>query len=338
MFNTPRGKGTAVRGRGQSSKGTPIKRGGGHTVQTRSTKPPPAPSTPAPVSKSVAAQANLIDWMKGFENTLDDLPSASDLEKVWNDTNDPHLQSAEQKVLEENQSKTTVRGAVRLTSNFNVFSSLSGAGTKDDTKNSASTSGAPPKKKKDVSVKQQIPSDDSGDSEDSQENEDAAKMDNLTLIHEIDIEPMDLNEAQKAMMQSHLQDIIDTLLPSALQITLKMQENIFRIYRGPTCPHETKAQETDNADKRPPIPLANTGSRAPPPHTGPTKVRVEAESGSSDLVRVSVMMKSLNKKVIYVIPRADDGTPISALKNYMRSKGKTDWGLRNLDYGTAKLC
>lgn len=337
VFNTPKGRGGAGRGRGGSTRGTPIKRPIGQPVQTRSSKPNPEPVAPAATDETAVAQAAMLKWMKSMEGDLENAPSASAMEASWEEQFDTHLFSAEEKVRTETKSMEIVRSAPRLKSNFGIFAGLSDSDAKDDPKDVASTSGTIPKKKKDVPAKQPIIQEESDGSDDEEGAAGGKKEDENILIHEIDIGPMDLNEAQQAMMHSHLRDVIDLLLPSSPVITLEMEDGLFKMYRGITQNKDKVAPEPTREKRKPPPLQREDEKKVSIPYQKVFNSGLRSSSAGPNMIRVSVVMTPTRKKVIYVIPRADDGSPITALKNYMRSKGKVDWGLRNLDYGTAKI-
>lgn len=336
-FNPLRGRGGVNKGRGGSGRGTPIKKGTGQTVTTRSTKSSVVPSVINPEEEAVQAQAQMIKWMKTMEKELKDAPSAAAMEASWTEQIDTHLISAEETVRSETRALEMVKGGPRMPSNFNIFSPLSSSDAKDDPQDVAGPSGSIPKKKKNLPVIPTPVEEESEESEDERGAVGGIEEDKMILIHEIDLGPMDLNEAQLAIMQSHIRDIIDILLAPSPQISIETDNGVFRMYKSSSgelkrLPHGSREAKRkcptrpESKVEKPSIAynqIFNSGRQVP--------------EVPKNMIRVSVVMKTEKKKVVYTIPRAADGTPVTALKDYMRSKGKTDWALRNLDYGTAKI-
>lgn len=339
VFNSPRPKGT--KHKVASGKGTPIKKPNNQAVKTRSSKSVAKKPEQQVEDETVAAQERLLAWMKQMEPHVENAPSAAEMEASWNSQFDHHLHAAEQTVREEAKAMEIIGGSSRMPTSFSMFASLSSSETKIDIKDLPGPSGVIPKKKKrDVSVSPPEIDDDTEEGQKGEENgttqEENEKPEESVLIHEFDIGPMDLNEAQKELMQSHIKDIIDVLMSSAFRVTLEMNETTFKLYRGSQGPLN---DGNDRISSRSSIHGHPPKKRCERVVSYPRVFNSKPRTGTlaQNMIRVSIRMKASKKKVVYTVPRADDGSPVTALQEYMRAKGKADWGLRNLDYETAKI-
>lgn len=339
MFSTPKGKGQNSKGKASETpkKRTPAKKAVAPTIKTRANKPKAASPAPAAKPKVTKEQEELTTWIQSMEPALRDAPSAQDMEASWAEQCQNDLSITETKVSVDTSLPSTSRGPPRKYPMQNVFQNLSASDKDDEPKDAPSNTGTSSKEKKRVSLKScPIAEEEEEESEDDPEDESWDEEGEPTLIHEIDLEPMDLNESQREMMQSHIRDIIDLILYPSSKIILEMRGGIFSIYQSAaSLKLEHKPAPPPIKKRKEPIPKKPVKEAGA--YSGVFNSESKATPIAGTMVKITVFLKTTKKKVSYVVPRADDGTPESALKNYMRSKGKTDWALRNLDYKTAKI-